>query len=703
MIIGNSGLKRKFHSSQTGEASNSSTLTPEEVFLTSYDPGNSSVHNNTKSNKSFKSTVKMETENQVIDLTASPPSRISAAGPEPDQVYIDLTADSPPPEDTNEEDHVMAMELQAQYLDGYNEANNFGPADMFVPPEPMWPKHDAPDSSAFHAAHQNLADCASAEFQQLTDYASGLDELPDCSLTESKSFLADFKLAESLQKKYDEENGLSGSTDSSIPMEKEVEQSRTLLFEYGQKVSSVRCSSCRKSLFHGESGIRNLNKIAREKKRQSSVHECPFCRTPNCIGCGKLVDKKTQLNRKNIDGREISWCCDDGRLFIIWRLLCEFKGLQPRLSNAPRLLSSFRQSSSLGKKSGIGYGDMQRNARRKAEPLLNLVEQDPKDAEMSELLSVITSLLPDWQNQTAFDNDPPPILRAMFRRSALINRVAEVLRNDSIESVGYRVQVYGEAIRFVSVLAHHPLTARMCYEERVSYLHHDSLLPVTLGPRPRYPSRRLPPTDTVPEKAQSLDAVMQPLQLQAQAYTKQARALVDLVGDDIPPTLLNLCETIVELASFLKANAPAEPEKEKAPTTVNLTEWHKEHCLDDIPDDEILDAHHYKQQAKDLNVSHKGRMKRLMTELATLKTSLPEGIYLRHGTSRLDLMKVLIVGPKDTPYENGLFEFDIYCPGNYPNEPPKVHFKTTGGGAAHFNPNLYPEGKGLFQPLSTHE
>lgn len=55
------------------------------------------------------------------------------------------------------------------------------------------------------------------------------------------------------------------------------------------------------------------------------------------------------------------------------------------------------------------------------------------------------------------------------------------------------------------------------------------------------------------------------------------------------------------------------------------------------------------------------------------------------------MMKVLISGPDDTPYENGLFEFDIWLPSRYPNAPPKACFLTTGGGTIRFSPNLYRE------------
>ena len=97
------------------------------------------------------------------------------------------------------------------------------------------------------------------------------------------------------------------------------------------------------------------------------------------------------------------------------------------------------------------------------------------------------------------------------------------------------------------------------------------------------------------------------------------------------------------------------------------------------------------QLAHDATMVHGLYSERIVT---SFQSALPPGIYVRYGCSRLDVMKFLIIGPNGTPYENGIFEFDLYCPANYPNEPPKVWFKTTGRGTAHFNPNLYRDGKG---------
>ena len=84
-----------------------------------------------------------------------------------------------------------------------------------------------------------------------------------------------------------------------------------------------------------------------------------------------------------------------------------------------------------------------------------------------------------------------------------------------------------------------------------------------------------------------------------------------------------------------------------------------------------------------------------------MSTSLPPNVFVKADEARPDCIKSLIVGPSGTPYEGGLFEFDILCGSRYPEEPPKVLFRTTGGGIAHFNPNLYPNGKVCLSLLGT--
>ena len=62
-------------------------------------------------------------------------------------------------------------------------------------------------------------------------------------------------------------------------------------------------------------------------------------------------------------------------------------------------------------------------------------------------------------------------------------------------------------------------------------------------------------------------------------------------------------------------------------------------------------------------------------------------------------MSVLITGPAGTPYEDGLFVFDLQLSENYPASPPEVHYHSFC--SQRLNPNLYEEGKVCISLLGT--
>lgn len=64
-------------------------------------------------------------------------------------------------------------------------------------------------------------------------------------------------------------------------------------------------------------------------------------------------------------------------------------------------------------------------------------------------------------------------------------------------------------------------------------------------------------------------------------------------------------------------------------------------------------------------------------------------------------MKVLIAGAEGSPYANGLFEYHVFLPSDYPQNPPKCNLETTGNGTVRFNPNLYACGKVCLSLLGT--
>lgn len=94
--------------------------------------------------------------------------------------------------------------------------------------------------------------------------------------------------------------------------------------------------------------------------------------------------------------------------------------------------------------------------------------------------------------------------------------------------------------------------------------------------------------------------------------------------------------------------------------------------------------------------------KRLIYDIANIyKNPLnDEGIYYIHDDENILKGYAMIIGPKDTPYENGFYLFEFNFPQNYPLEPPKLVFLNNDG-ETRFNPNLYRNGKVCLSILNT--
>ena len=97
------------------------------------------------------------------------------------------------------------------------------------------------------------------------------------------------------------------------------------------------------------------------------------------------------------------------------------------------------------------------------------------------------------------------------------------------------------------------------------------------------------------------------------------------------------------------------------------------------------------------------QMTKLQKEFKILKNSIilsqDASIFFMAEKDNINKMKFIISGPKNTPYEYGLFIFGMTIPTNYPSKPPFVRLSNTGG--KRFNPNLYDSGKVCLSLLGT--
>ena len=98
----------------------------------------------------------------------------------------------------------------------------------------------------------------------------------------------------------------------------------------------------------------------------------------------------------------------------------------------------------------------------------------------------------------------------------------------------------------------------------------------------------------------------------------------------------------------------------------------------------------------------KDTIMRLLKDIKQIKKNplTDNGIYYEHSKDEILSGKAMIIGPKDTPYENGFYFFKFQFPVNYPFEPPIVKFCTCDG-MTRFNPNLYINGKVCISILNT--
>ncbi|CAH6421162.1 Ubiquitin-conjugating enzyme E2 [uncultured virus] len=95
--------------------------------------------------------------------------------------------------------------------------------------------------------------------------------------------------------------------------------------------------------------------------------------------------------------------------------------------------------------------------------------------------------------------------------------------------------------------------------------------------------------------------------------------------------------------------------------------------------------------------------RRLAKEFSNLKNNLPifyqSSIFVCVDDKNSRCFRVLITGSNDTPYDSGIFIFDVYIDENFPKGPPKMSFINHGN--KRFNPNLYNNGKVCLSLLGT--
>ncbi|XP_047044153.1 probable ubiquitin-conjugating enzyme E2 23 [Lolium rigidum] len=108
--------------------------------------------------------------------------------------------------------------------------------------------------------------------------------------------------------------------------------------------------------------------------------------------------------------------------------------------------------------------------------------------------------------------------------------------------------------------------------------------------------------------------------------------------------------------------------------------------------------HHYIDNLDQGSNGGKKWVKAVHKEWKILENNLPDTIYIRAFEDRMDLVRAVMVGASGTPYQDGLFFFDMHLPPSYPAVPPLVYYHSFG---LQLNPNLYGSGTVCLSLLNT--
>ncbi|CBF79663.1 ubiquitin-conjugating enzyme E2 [Aspergillus nidulans FGSC A4] len=92
---------------------------------------------------------------------------------------------------------------------------------------------------------------------------------------------------------------------------------------------------------------------------------------------------------------------------------------------------------------------------------------------------------------------------------------------------------------------------------------------------------------------------------------------------------------------------------------------------------------------------------RITREIKQIENSADLSIAVDYDEKDIRNVRAVILGPPETPYQFGFFEFSIKFGKDYPARAPSVRALTTNSGVCRFSPNLYAGGKVCLSILGT--
>ena len=381
---------------------------------------------------------------------------------------------------------------------------------------------------------------------------------------------------------------------------------------------------------------------------------------------------------------------------------------------------------------GTGFGTGSTTSKWNLEDMV--AKQKIEERHITFCLNILASYLgevitePD-KSDTAQIYCIPDGLNELFGNSCLLPALESYLRNDSVLDMSRHVPLYTALMafikKFVSVPAFIPLMLPLDSESN-NYLHKHL---ITMNDVVKTYLKQVAKTDKSPSKAGKPNpAAKLPTPTAAEPNLPFSSVMLQYIEHTVgtnkqdepadPESLNFFLEEVQKTAELAAAKVKAFQKEEKESGKVVSKIVGKDYMSQMGPlqfgswklvtekNGSVTFTHPFYWSSRvQTNISNPRRARRLAQEISALATSLPlstsSSVFVQVDEDRLDVMKVLITGPEDTPYGNGCFIFDIYFTADYPGSPMLVQLETTGQRTIRFNPNLYNDGKVCLSILNT--
>lgn len=511
---------------------------------------------------------------------------------------------------------------------------------------------------------------------------------------------------------------MGGASSSKIELDPDqnIRQLRKMYWRFQNS-----CRSCHRALpTPADDYERHIEEWLAGAKRfppttQISFLQCTACREITCAGCGKAP----VLNKDNSVWTSLGMinnCCEDGRLFGIWLLLCRFEEEDTRFNANPSkpkpkpvlkdarrkvhpaiahnhqflqaqqvLASKIGTASSgitSGFASGVGYSSdpyedeafdeeefmtMHMYGYPRRPTLIANPVKDTIDPMLATTMKLLTGFLPRVKSDAS---TVPSDDMCLFRSSILLDRVNDMARNDSITDIMERREAYDAMFDFVRSLTYHPCKAfsQLFLESRPERKFNPGLKALTSSSyvsmsNGAFTSSWLSACENTYRQSRVFIELVSKSEKPrgerslAQKIRGSLRRDASPEPESITPQSkdsVRICETVIQLYENLERGMTKINTKNELDNPAKWQKFMEENKVT-FTDDVLKNHRCLNKRGGGRQVGPSGRMNTIGKEIANMATSLPEGIFLKVAESRSDVMKVLMVGVEGTPYAGGLF------------------------------------------------